>query len=76
MLLMRITWMPRLCIPMKDVASCDMLRLAARQALPAEDFRMGKPVWGNAHTPRVSGEVTLRTETSHVAEEKKSNEIP
>ena len=22
----RITWMPRLCIPMKDVASCDKLR--------------------------------------------------
>ena len=41
---MRITWMPRLCIPMKDVASCDKLRSAARQALPAEDCRMGKPL--------------------------------
>jgi len=33
--------MPRLSIPTKDVASCDKLRSAARQALPAEDFRMG-----------------------------------
>jgi hypothetical protein len=39
----RITRMPRLRIPMKDVASCDKLRSAARQALPAEDVRMGKP---------------------------------
>jgi len=76
MLLMRITWMPRLCIPMKDVASCDKLRSAARQALPAEDFRMGKPLWGNAHRPRIRGEDTLWTETSHVTGEKKSNEIP
>ena len=37
----RITRMPRLSIPTKDVASCDKLRSAARQALPAEDFRMG-----------------------------------
>ena len=40
----RITRMPRLSIPMKDVASCDKLRSAARQALPAEDLRMGKPL--------------------------------
>lgn len=39
----RITRMPRLSSPMKDVASCDKLRSAARQALPAEDFRMGQP---------------------------------
>ena len=39
----RNTWMPRLCIPMKDVASNDMLRRAARQALLAGDLRMGKP---------------------------------
>ena len=39
----RIKRMPRLCIPMKDVASNDMLRSAARQALSAGDLRMGKP---------------------------------
>ena len=50
-LLMCITWMPRLCTPMKDVASCDKLRSAARQALSAEDFRMGKPMGGNAPIP-------------------------
>ena len=36
--------MPRLCIPTKDVASNDMLRRAARQALLTGDFRMGKPL--------------------------------
>ena len=51
---MRITWMPRLCIPMKDVDSCDKLRSAARQALSAEDFRMGKPSGGNAPLARIS----------------------
>jgi hypothetical protein len=51
MLLMCITRMPRLCTPMKDVASCEKLRSAARQALSAEDLRMGKPTWGNAHVP-------------------------
>lgn len=32
-LLKSIKWMPRLQIPMKDVASCDKLRRAAKQAL-------------------------------------------
>ena len=57
-LLMRITWMPRLCIPMKDVASCDKLRSAARQALPAEDFRMGKPRESYVSRSRIRGKVT------------------
>ena len=47
----RITRMPRLSNPMKDVASCDKLRSAARQALPAEDFRMGKPHVLNSSRP-------------------------
>lgn len=40
--------MPRLRTPTKDVASCDKLRSAARQALTAEDLRMGKPLEGYA----------------------------
>ena len=39
----RITWMPRLCTPTKDVASCDKPRKAARQAHVSGDVRMGKP---------------------------------
>ncbi len=49
----RITRMPRLCIPMKDVVSCDKLRSAARQALTAGDFRMGKPLLGYAKRPQI-----------------------
>lgn len=56
----RITWMPRLSIPMKDVASCDKLRSAARQALPAEDVRMGKPLRRNGLRSRLkTGRYTL-----------------
>ena len=46
----RITWMPRLCIPTKDVASYDKLRWAARQALWTGDLRMGKPL--GSYVPR------------------------
>ncbi len=49
----RITWMPRLCIPMKDVASCVKLRSAARQALTAVDLRMGKPLESHVSRPYV-----------------------
>ncbi len=37
-----IRWMPRLSEAMKDVVSCDKLRLGANSPQPA-DFRMGQP---------------------------------
>ena len=42
--------MPWLSEAMKDVISCDKLRLGANDLLP-EDFRMGQPVRLNACHP-------------------------
>ena len=42
-------WMPRRVEAMKDVVSCDKLRIGANNLRPA-DFRMGQPVRGNART--------------------------
>ena len=38
-----VWWMPRLTEAMKDVISCDKLRVGANDLLSA-DFRMGQPV--------------------------------
>ena len=64
---------------MKDVASCDKLRLDANSLRPA-DFRMGEPNRGHARLLPAEYigwvEITWGTETSQYPEEKKSTEIP
>ena len=42
--------MPRLSEAMKDVTSCDKLRVGANNRL-SEDFRMGQPGWLKASHP-------------------------
>ena len=65
--------------PMKDVTSCDKLRLGANIRLPA-DLRMWEHSWGNAQLSPdesiVREKGTRGTETSKYPEEEKSNEIP
>ena len=46
-----VRWMPRWQKAMKDVVSCDKLRLAANRPL-SEDFRMGQPAWDIPCTAR------------------------
>ena len=59
---------------MKDVVSCDKLRVGANN-LKTEDFRMGKPIPGNAGIlpPEYIGwvEPTGRTDTSKYPQEEK-----
>ena len=57
-----IRWMPWLSEAMKDVISCDKLRLGANDLLPG-DFRMGQPVRLNACHP-IFWRPTRGTETS------------
>ena len=64
--------------PMKDVASCDKLRVGANYR-QSGDVRMGKPSWGHAQLPMPEHigheEATWGTETSKYPEEEKSTEI-
>ena len=46
--------MPRLSEAMKDVTSCDKLRVGANNLLSG-DFRMGQPGWLKASHPDLSG---------------------
>ena len=59
---------------MKDVASCEKLRLGASN-LRSADVRMGQPVTGNAVTFRY-GKRTRGSETSKYPEEQKEKSIP
>ena len=68
--------MPWLSEAMKDVISCDKLRVGANN-LQSEDFRMGKPSpmkLENLTSNR--GKLTRRTETSKYPVENKTNVIP
>jgi len=71
-------WMPWRWKPMKDVDSCDKLRVGAIDRQSA-DVRMGKPSWGHAQLPPAEHigrlEATRGTETSKYPEEEKSTEI-
>ncbi len=64
---------------MKDVASCEKLRVAAKQALSG-DVRMGKPGRGNALSSRAefigARRRTRGVETSSYPQEKKATAIP
>ena len=60
---------------MKDVASCDKLRLGASSLWPA-DFRMRQLTWGNTQESALVQKVTWGSETSQYPEEEKPNGIP
>ena len=64
--------MPWLSEAMKDVLSCDKLRLVAQKLWPV-DFRMGQPGWLKTSHRK---ELTRRTETSKYPEEEKTIVIP
>ena len=64
--------MPRLSEAMKDVISCDKLRVGANNLLSG-DFRMGQP---GGLVSRRRKTRTRRTETSQYPQEKKSTDIP
>ena len=71
-----IRWMPWHKKSMKDVTSCDKLRVGAHN-LRSADFRMGEPTWGHAQVPLgeyiAKQEATRGTETSKYPEEEKVN---
>ena len=71
--------MPRHNQAMKDVVSCEKLRVGANDRRPG-DIRMGQPGAGNAASlpPEFIGwlERTQGTETSKYLQEEKSKEIP
>ena len=66
--------MPWLSEAMKDVVSCDKLRVGANN-LRSEDFRMGQPSRLKAWNPG-NGRQTRGTETSKYPEEEKTIVIP
>ncbi len=57
---------------MKDVITCDMLRLAGNK-LRSGDFRMGQPIPSHVGIPERG--TTEGSETSQYLEEKKANAI-
>ena len=67
--------MPRLSEAMKDVISCDKLRVGANDHW-FEDFRMGQPDMVKPYHLTFSKRLTRRTETSKYAEENKTKVIP
>ena len=68
-----MTWLVQ---AMKDVASCDKLRVGASSLLSA-DFRMGQPFQANTWKPRhYVGGLTRGSETSQYPEEEKPDGIP
>ena len=68
--------MPWLSEAMKDVTSCDKLRVGANNLLSG-DFRMGQPSWLKASYPDTCvGKLTQGTETSKYLEDKKTIVIP
>ena len=70
-----LRWMPRGQGPKKGVARLREASVSCLVSL-AGDTRMGKPIPGNAGTPRLVGGVSRGTETSKYPEENKSTEIP
>ena len=66
--------MPWLSEAMKDVVSCDKLRVGANN-LRSGDFRMGQPTMLKAWYPG-NGKQTRGTETSKYPEEEKTIVIP
>ena len=67
--------MPWLSEAMKDVTSCDKLRVGANNLLSG-DFRMGQPGWLKASHPPFARKRTQGTETSKYLEEEKTIVIP
>ena len=66
--------MPWLSEAMKDVISCDKLRVGANNLLSG-DFRMGQPITAEGVISR-QGKQTQGTETSKYLEEEKTIVIP
>ena len=67
--------MPRLSETMKDVVSCDKLRLGANYRLTRR-FPNGETRLHEVQPSRLVGMTTRRTETSKYPEEKKTIVIP
>jgi len=67
--------MPRHEKAMKDVVSCEKLRIGANNLRPG-GLRMGQPVALKAPHPASGGKLTRGSEPSQYPEEKKANAIP